>query len=108
MMGDSISYDRFKNFGDDDVLFIGRKFSTEDSDPRLCVGKIIERLRLSGNIPWDKERLNSFVRIMGMSAPPSFKAAGGRPSGPKLKDCFEERIYLCISEMSTEISERIK
>lgn len=35
-----------------------------------------------------------------MSIPPSFKAAGGKPPGLRVKDCF--------SQTSTEISERVK
>lgn len=64
-----------------DVLFIGWKFSTDESYPLLWVGKIMECLGSSVNIPGEKDRLNNFVSTIGMPASPRFKAYGGRPSG---------------------------
>lgn len=39
-----------------DELFIGWKLSTEKTKPRQ------ERLRLSENIPWDKDRLKRYSK----------------------------------------------
>lgn len=33
-------------------------------DPRLWVGKILKRLKLSGNIVWNKDILKCLIRIM--------------------------------------------
>lgn len=59
-----------------DVLFKVWRFPTEENDPLLWVGHIIE----PGNTLCDKDRLNSVVWISGMSTPHRFRAAGGRPS----------------------------
>lgn len=60
-----------------------------------------------GNTNWDNERLNSFVRMIGISASPSFKAALVDLSGPRLKNGFAEWAYLSKLKTTTEIYVRV-
>lgn len=48
---------------------------------RLCVGEIIERLRLLENTPSNKDILRRFVRL-------HVQATEGRPTWPRVKVCI--------------------